>query len=265
MDALKLVAGQSQGGARIPESVSAVYAAVSAGRLTDAAEYFAADAVYLFGADPVDECAPRTATSGSDQIARAIGADLSSGRPEILVCLHDSHDCLLEGRLVDGRSTSQTATFCASLRLDEKGAITRLLSFRSRPVEPSTSWTSERDGGHDARAVIDSYLSALERSEFDAAAECFATDVLYSHPPYAPGGPRVEVRGRDALRAAFTGRGTRSWRHRILVSVQRGSESIVEGGVEGVGGSAAGTFLSSVSLAEDGLIRRYCSFYARPG
>ena len=166
--------------------------------------------------------------------------------------------------LLAGGSGGHTATFCASLRLDEKGTITRLLSFRSDPVPPPTSWAGEREGGHDARAAIDSYLAALERSEFGAAAECFAPDVLYSHPPYAPGGPRVEVRGRKALRAAFTARGPRSWRHRILVGVQRGGECIVEGDVEGVGGAAAGTFLSCISLAEDGLIRRYCSFYARP-
>lgn len=180
---------------------------------------------------------------------KEVEALLVGERPEILVRAEAGRDVLIEGRLPD-------ATVAASFQLDGDGAIARGLAFRTRPVEPPRSPCSD---GHDVRSVLDAYFERLEAGEFAAAADCFSEDALYSHPPYAPGGERVDVHGRAALRALFEQRGRQPWRHRILVAVQSGADCLLEGDVHGLG-----SFISSFSLGEDGLIRRYVSFYTEP-
>jgi SnoaL-like domain len=216
------------------------------------AEAFAADATYAFGADPVDECAPRAVVSGRDEAAAALAHDLGDGRVELLACVHGGRDCLLEGRVVNG---GPVAAIGAAVRLDSAGAVERVLSFRTQPVEPPPRAVPNE---HHGQVVLDGYFERLERADFAGAAACFSPDVLYSHPPYAPGGARVEHRGREALAAGFAARGPRTWRHRIITFLQDGSECLVEGDVEGLG-----VWLSSFSLDEHGKIARYCSFYAR--
>jgi SnoaL-like domain len=208
---------------------------------------FAADVVYAYGADPTDECAPRTVVRGSSEAARALAADLGGGELELVACAGAGCDLLVEARVIDG-------TLGAAVRLDDDGDVVRVLSFRTQPVEPPAPI---RDGTHDGRAILDAYFERLEAADFDGAAACFAPNVLYSHPPYAPGGPRVEHRGRDALAAGFAARGPRGWHHRVLRFAQNGDRCLVEGDVEGLG-----VWLSSFSLDGDGLIARYCSFYA---
>jgi SnoaL-like domain len=209
---------------------------------------FAADATYAYRADPIDECAPRVVARGREDAARALAADVR-GDVEIVACAGRRRDVLLEARAAG-------ETLGASVRFDDDGAVARVLSFRAQLVEPPAP---QRDSGHDGRAILDTYLARLEAAEFRAAADCFSDDVLYSHPPYAPGGPRVEHRGRAALAAGFAARGPRSWHHRVLVFAQDGDRCLVEGDVEG-----HGVWLSSFSLDDDGLISRYCSFYAAP-
>jgi hypothetical protein len=224
-------------------SVAAAVSALYAGH----AEPLAPSVTYAFGADPADECAPRTLVTGREAAFAALEGELAGGQAAIETCAVDGRDCLVEV------GVPGLATIGASLRLDRAGAIERVLSFRTRPVgrRPGV------DAG-DAQAVLATYLERLEEGDFEGAAACFSADVLYSHPPYAPGGERFERHGREDLLAAFVARGPRSWRHRVLTCVQQGGECLVEGDVEGLG-----VWLSSFSLDEQGLISRYCSFYAR--
>jgi hypothetical protein len=208
---------------------------------------FAAEVTYAYGADPLDECAPRVVARGVDDAVRALACDLNGGELDVVACAGVGPDVLLEARVVDG-------TLGAVVRLDEDGAVVRVLSFRTQPVEPPAP---ARNGVHDGRVILAAYLERLEAADFDGAAACFAADVRYSHPPYAPGGPRVEHRGRDALAAGFAARGPRPWHHRSLRFAQNGDRCLVAGDVEGLG-----VWLSSFSLDDDGLIARYCSFYA---
>jgi hypothetical protein len=180
---------------------------------------------------------------------KGVDAVLRGERPEILVRAESGRDVLVEGRLPD-------ATVAGSFQLDDDGAIVRGLAFRTRPVEARRSPGSN---GHDARSVLDGYFRQLEAGEFAAAADCFSEDALYSHPPYAAGGERVDVHGRQALRALFEERGRQPWRHRIVVAIQIGADCLLEGDVRGLG-----SFISSVSLAGDGHISRYVSFYTEP-
>lgn len=214
---------------------------------------FADDAVYAYGADLVNETAPRTIVTGPE-IESAL-AELDGA--EILSSVEEGRDRLLEARLGD-------TTIGAALQVDASGAIVRAVSYRSQLVEPSRTWANPPARPGDARPVLDTYFSLLEGGDAAGAAACFSEDVLYSHPPYAPGQPRVEYRGRDALRSGFEKRGPRPWRHRILVAVQSGSECIVEGDVGGIAAGGRGGYLSSVSLDEAGLILRYCTFYTEP-
>jgi hypothetical protein len=211
---------------------------------------FAENATYAFGPDPHDECASRVQASGRKAALAALAEDLGDGCVEIVAYAGDGRDCLLEATVV---ARLPVATIGAALRIDAEGAVERVLSFRTVPVERRRA----ADGG-DALAALQTYLERLERSDFDGAAACFSPDVLYSHPPYAPGRPRVEHRGRDALATGFAARGPRSWQHRIITCLQRGGDCLVEGDVEGLG-----VWLSSFSLDGQGLISRYCSFYAR--
>jgi hypothetical protein len=100
----------------------------------------------------------------------------------------------------------------------------------------------------------------LIAGDFGGAAACFSIDCLYSHPPYRPGTPRVEFRGRDALRRGFEQqRGARPVRPAISRSVQHGADCLIEGVVDG--DPPGGSFISSATLDPDGLIRRYVAYY----
>jgi SnoaL-like domain len=208
---------------------------------------FAVNVTYAYGADPLDECAPRVVARGVDDAVSALACDLNGGDLDVVACAGVGPDVLLEARVVDG-------TLGALVRLDDDGAVARVLTFRTQAVEPPAP---ARDRAQDGRTILAAYFERLEAADFDGAAACFAPDVLYSHPPYAPGGPRAEYRGRDALAAGFAARGPRSWHHRVLRFAQNGDRCLVAGDVEGLG-----VWLSSFSLDPDGLVARYCSFYA---
>ena len=50
----------------------------------------------------------------------------------------------------------------------------------------------------------------------------------------------------------------------FLESIQRGRHCILEGLVEGLPDGRSGSFISSLSLDDDGRIERYVSFYCEP-
>ena len=200
--------------------------------------------------------------TGETRFARRSSSALGPGRPEILVSLDDGASGLLEGRLV-GEAGDPLATFVASLQLDGAGSITRCLLFRTPFVEPSPTWGAESDASPaDARAALDTYFEHLEHGRFEAAANCFSEDCLYSHPPYAPGAGRAEFRGRAELLAGFVRRGNRPYEHALAVTLQRGQECMIEGTATGT--ALGGSFVSSLSLDGEGLIRRYAAFYCEP-
>jgi hypothetical protein len=219
---------------------------------------FAADALLAYWDGAGEETAPRTLARGRDQIRAALARGaFGGGRPEILVQLDDGANCLLEGRLdhEDGRPE----TFAASLQRDGAGAITRCLLFRTPLVEPSRSWGEAGDSTPgDAHAVLNAYFEHLGSGRFGEAANCFSRDCLYSHPPYARGAGRAEFRGHAELLAGFVRRGYKPYEYTLEVTLQRGHECMIEGRASG------GSFLSSLSLDEEGLIHRYAAFYCEP-
>jgi hypothetical protein len=242
-------------------------AEVATSALTEDAERasgaFAEDALLAYWNGDGEETAARTLAHGRQEIRAALGRGaVGPGRPEILISLEDDASCLVEGRLT-GQASDALATFVASLQLDSAGSITRCLLYRTPLVEPSPTWETQSDGNPgDAMAVLDTYFEHLEHGRFQAAADCFSEDCLYSHPPYAPGAGRAEFRGREELLAGFVRRGNRPYQHSLAVTLQRGSECLLEGTASGT--ELGGSFVSSLSLDGDGLIRRYAAFYCEP-
>jgi hypothetical protein len=233
-------------------------AATSAAALLDAV---ADDALYAYWDGSGAETAERTVVHGRDAIRAALAAT-SEMRP--LVSLRDDENWFVEGVLVP--ATGRTvATFAASAQVDLSGRIVRCLAFRCPPVEPSVSWgRGAEEASGDRLEILQRYLHHLIAGELVEACECFSEDCLYSHPPYAPGTPRAEFRGRDELLNGFRQtRGPRSSRSRIVCGLQRGADCFIEGVVENDAGPK-GSFVSSASLDGDGLIRRYVAFYTAP-
>jgi hypothetical protein len=238
-----------------PPAVATLFESLGEGHVDCAAGAFADDALCAYPDDVADEAAARSTARGRDCICRAF-ATCGGGPPEPVVCVHEDADCFVEGRLTG-------ATLVASLQLDANGAIARCLSFRCPEVEPPPTWgagESARPGA--ARATLERYLRHLTAGEFAEACGCFSEDCLYSHPPYSPDAPRAEFRGRGELLAGFERtRGPRPGRPEILCCVQRGSECFIEGVVSGI--PNGGSFVSSVLLDREGLIRRYVAFYSK--
>jgi SnoaL-like protein len=216
---------------------------------------FADDAILAYAAPEDDLRGSRAVATGRDAIAIAL--EQRGPQPaEVAPCLVDGRSLMAEGRLED-------ASFVASLQLDRDGRIRRALWLSSAPVEPSPTCGGGVGESLDARPILDRYFRHLQASRFREAVGCFADDCRYSHPPYAGGTARLDFGGRDALLDGFANqRGPSPARQIVTALIQRGRDCIVEGVVEGI--PNGGSFISSLSLADDGRIRRYAAWYCAP-
>jgi hypothetical protein len=184
-------------------------------------------------------------------------------RLETLACVVDGDDVLIEGRTVRSDGAAH-ATIMAALRCDAGGErLARQLVYACPLVEPSPTWTQRPPASGDARATVDRYFELLDGNAFEEAAECFSPDILYSHPPYGPGQPRAEFRGRAELVAGFRRRGPKPDREHIIVrSPQAGRDCLLEGYT--IDMPVGASFISSLSLDDDGRIRRYVAVLCEP-
>jgi len=256
-------------GDALPPNVRDYFTALDAGHADEAAACFAPDCRYALPPPGGHETDPRIETVGADALrVRLRERGRRPWRHEVRLCVHDGADGFVEGVLADDTDTSRAA-FAAGFRLDADGRIDRYLAYVTDDVPdpiPTDVPDDQRPAG--AREVLDRYFEALDDGRFDAAAACFSDDTMYSHPPYRHTGivdrGRVVFRGREQLAAKFRERGKTAFDHEVLVAVQRGPHSIVEGIVRGLPDGGDGSFLSSLSLAADGTIRRYVSFYCEP-
>jgi hypothetical protein len=240
---------------------------VASGRSVEAAACFASSGVHAVGPAVGDETAPRAVSVGRTQIAASLSDQAMPGGCLPRVCVSTGSVVLVEAVLHDG--VGPTATLVCSATLGAGGLIDRYLTFScwgQRDPIPTDVPIDQTPA--DASAVVHDYFARLDVGDFVGAAAQFSTDVLYSHPPYRHTGiddpARVEFRGRPALEAAFNTRGKASFDHDVLALVQRGPHCLLEGAVKNLPQEGSGSFISSLSLASDGTIRRYVTFYCEP-
>jgi len=258
--------GSTPLGDPLPRHVVAYYTELDGGRPDEAADTFTDDAIY---AVPVAgaETDPRVVTTGRGAIRARLRARGAVNRlHHVQLCVVEGPTCLVEGvvRNGDGRCD----TFVASLTVGNDG-IERYLAYACSGMrDPIPTSVSIDSTPAVARDMLDAYFGAMDEGDFEAAAGCFADDVLYSHPPYRhtdnDSDDRVEFRSRAELLAAFHSRGRQSFGHRIIRCVQRGPHALIEGVVFDLPHGGTGSFISSLSLDDAGLIRRYLSFYCEP-
>jgi hypothetical protein len=251
----------------LPDVLRSFWEHVATGRRADAAACFGPHGVHA-GVPAADETAPRLVAVGPAAIEQGLADTPFGGRHVPRLCVSNGRDTLVEAEIHDGGVAR--ATMVCSVRVGTNGLIDRFLAYAcrgARQVIP-TDVPLDRTPA-DAAAVVHDYFAHLDAGDFTAAAADFSTDVLYSHPPYRHTGiddpDRIEFRGREALAAAFRTRGKASFDHDVVALIQRGPHCMFEGVVDNLPGGGSGSFVSSLSLAADGTIRRYVSFYCEPG
>lgn len=182
--------------------------------------------------------------------------------PRIINCVYGRGGCYVEGCFTDQRERT-ARTFVASFQFAGDCAIKRQLSFRGPFIPPCpVSHADEAEPPGDGRLVAEQYFAALARGDLDHAAGFFSENCLYAHLPFSFGTQTTVFRGRDEVLAAFNRRGVQPWRSSIDVSVQHGAECFIEGVVRGT--PKSGSYVSSLSLDREGLIRRYVAFFCEP-
>jgi ketosteroid isomerase-like protein len=253
----------------VPATLTDYFHALDGGWLERAAACFSADVLYAIPPAAGDEVAPRRECRGTQAVLDWFaqrGARKSQHR--ILVCAVDGPSCLIEGVVWDLAGTGQPSTFAASLQFDRDGRIARYLAYLSPAAIIPGPADDRHAAGSQGASVLEAYFASLESGAFEEAAGCFMEDILYSHPPYRHTGitddHRINFLGRPALLDGFRRRGKQIFNHRILALAQAGRNCLVEGVVDGLPDGRTGSFVSSFSLAEDGLIQRYVSFYCEP-
>jgi hypothetical protein len=254
----------------MPEVLATYYDAIDGDRFADAAATFSDQGLYAVPLPGTPETGPRAETVGPRALLeRFTERGPKPWRHEARLCVVEGPDCLLEGVLVD-EGGAEVATFVGSARIGDHGLVDRYLAFACAGArDPVPTDVDAGTEPADAAKVVHDYFVDLDDGRFAAAAAHFSDDVLYSHPPYQHTGiddpDRIEFRGRRALEAAFVRRGRASFDHEVLASVQRGPHCIFEGAVNNLPDGGTGSFISSLTLAADGTIRRYVSFYCEPG
>jgi ketosteroid isomerase-like protein len=252
----------------VPAALTDYFRALDGGRFEQAAACFSSDVLYALPPVGGDEVDPRQEFRGRQSVLDWFGQwGGQKSDHQISVCAMDGASCLIEGVVRDLAGTGESSTFAATLQLDDDGRIARYLAYLSaEAIIPGPAEDGQVPG--EAAPVLQDYFSSLEAGAFEEAASCFTEDTLYSHPPYRHTGivdnHRINFLGRPALLDGFRRRGKQIFTHRLLALAQAGPNCLVEGVVDGLPDGRTGSFVSSLSLAEDGRIQRYVSFYCEP-
>jgi hypothetical protein len=263
---------QSRLGDEVPKALAEYFDALDGNRFADVVTAFSPDAVYAIPPRDAIETDTRSISRGRDELqVRFAARGPTRLVHDLLLCTVEADGTLVEGITREREGGDARSSFAASVQFDGNGLVVRYLAFASAEVItplPADANASPATPGS-AIGKINEYFHALDEHRFDDAAACFSIDTVYSHPPYKDpgvGGPgRAAFVGRDQLLAAFLRRGRQPIDHRIVLHAQRGPHLLLEGVVNDATGSLLGSFVSEATLDDDGLIRRYASWYTQPG
>jgi ketosteroid isomerase-like protein len=252
-----------------PHAVIAYFEAVDAGRINDAVVQLAPDVLLALPPPGGHEVDPRQIARGREEARALLGERGPTGaRHEVVLCAAEGPSCYIEGVTRD-RGSEPLLTFVANFQIDPAGMIRRYLAFACEPAVRLSPRTDSDSTMGDAARAVEGYFRAMDNGRFDDAAAFFSEDVLYCHPPYRhtniTSNRRVDFIGRRQLLEVFNSRGRTSFSHRVIETVQRGPNAMFECMVEGLPGGGIGSAVCSLSLDNDGRIRRYVAFYCEPG
>jgi hypothetical protein len=120
--------------------------------------------------------------------------------------------------------------------------------------------------GDPVPAALAAYYENLDDNRPEAAAESFSADAVYARPvpDSAEVAPRLIIEGRDAIRELFLARGSKPWRHRLVVCMVDGTDCLLEGTTELPSGETGSTFAGVAQLDQQGLVTRYIAFTCEP-
>ena len=257
-------------GDAVPAAVTAYYRAADAGRFEEAAEQMGLDVLIALPPRGGHEIHPRQVARG-----RQTARDLLAARGalpqhhEIVLCVVEGPSCMVEGLIRANASSEPVRSFVGAFQLDANGLIARYLAFSCEPPVALPPRSDSPASARSAEAAVRGYFDSLDSGRFEESAAWFSEDVIYCHPPYKHTGitsnRRVDFIGRSELLAAFRERGKTQFVHRVLELIQRGPNALFEVVTEGLPGAAFGSAVCSLSLDDDGRIRRYLAFYTEPG
>ena len=207
--------------------------------------------------DSGSEIGPPIVARGRADAVSLLNSDRSRwGVPATLLRCARGNAHYLEGSVTTSETVSEVS---ASVRV-ASGQVTGLLIYRHpptpRPQERSTRRAPDPSLAEDA---VHRYLANLESGRIDAAAACFTPDAVYSFPPRSPDGARGVAIGREAIHEAFRARGTNTARHQVqtVAAADDGVQYVIDGRVVGLPGGSTASFLSSMSISDEGQITRY--------
>jgi hypothetical protein len=249
-------------GDAVPARIAGYYDAADAGRVDEAAEQLAEHVMAGLAPPPEDEVAPRRTFKGREAMREFLrGRGTPALRHDLLFCGFDGNRCFIEGRMVDADDRPAT-TFVSSFRLDADGRIERYVAFACEPFDELPRTGDAAPG--DARRRVDDYFHHLDAGEWEQAVDQFSPDVTYNHPPYRNTGittnKRVIFRGHAELLDGFNHRGKAAFDHRLIAFTQRGPNAMFELLIDGMPDGTTPGSVCSLSLGDDGRIKRYLAF-----
>ena len=115
-------------------------------------------------------------------------------------------------------------------------------------------------------AALAEYYAKLDADRPAEASISFSADAVYGRPvaDAAEVAPRLVIEGRQAIEELFVARGSKPWRHRVLMSAVEGTDCLLEGVTEAAGGEVRSTFAATAQLDGAGRVSRYVAFMCEP-
>ncbi len=254
----------------LPDILIEFWENLADGRFVEAASCFGPSGVHAVGPAGGDETAPRTVSIGPAQIEQQLQRATDPSGGTCRACASPpARVVLVEGVLHDGQRP--IGTVVCSVTVGADGLIDRYLAFSCRVARVIGSRPTCRSSGRRATRRPSSTTTSPASTRATSPGPQPRSRSMRSTPIRRTGTPASTTRtgSSSAVGRRWRRRSTPGGRRRSTTRSSR-SGSVVRTACSRArsttfrdGGS--GSFISSLSLADDGTIRRYVSFYCEPG